>query len=60
MIGKMPLPQVFMEHPDGTPLDIDTDYFGNSMNLKNVMPGPFQKISPGINKFTVWIHPGSK
>ena len=54
MIGKTPLPQVFMENPDGTPLDITTDYFGSSIDPKKVMPGPFQKISPGINKFTVW------
>jgi hypothetical protein len=58
MIGKMPLPQVFMENPDGTPLDITTDYFGNSIDPKNAMPGPFQKISPGINKFAVWPNPG--
>lgn len=54
MIGKMPLPQVFMENPDGIPLDITTDYFGNPIDPKKVMPGPFQKISAGINKFTVW------
>jgi hypothetical protein len=60
MIGKMPLPKVFMENQDGTPLDITTDYFGNSIDPKNVMPGPFQKISSGINKFTLWPNPGIK
>ena len=60
MIGKMPLPKVFMENQDGTPLDITTDYFGNSIDPKNVMPGPFQKISSGINKFTVWPNPRIK
>jgi hypothetical protein len=34
--GKMPLPQVFMENSDGTPLDITTDYFGNSIDPNNV------------------------
>ena len=58
MIGKTPLPQVFMENPDGSPLDITTDYFGISIDPKKVMPGPFQKISTGINKFTVWPKPG--
>jgi hypothetical protein len=58
MIGKIPLPQMFMENPDGTPLDIITDYFGNPIDPKKVMPGPFQKIIPGINKFTVWPNPG--
>ena len=60
MIGKIPLPKVFMENQDGTPLDITTDYFGNSIDPKNVMPGPFQKISSGINKFTVWPNPHIK
>lgn len=35
-IGKMPLPQVFMENSDGTPLDFTTDYFGNSIDPNNV------------------------
>lgn len=58
MIGKMPLPQVFMEHPDGTPLDITTDYFGYPIDPNNVQPGPFQKILQGINQKTVWPNPG--
>ena len=58
MTGKIPLPWVFMENPDGTPLVIATDYFGNPVDPVNVMPGPFQKITSGINKFTVWPNPG--
>jgi hypothetical protein len=54
MAGKMPLPQVFMKNPDGTPLDISTDYFGNSIDPEKVMPGPFQQIHKGRNKFEVW------
>ena len=60
MTGKMPLPQMFMENPDGTPLDITTDYLGNPIDLKNVLPGPFQKISSGFNQFSVWPNPGFK
>jgi hypothetical protein len=54
MVGQMPLPHVFMENPDGTPLNITIDYFGNETDQKKVMPGPFQKISAGANKFSVW------
>jgi alpha-N-arabinofuranosidase len=54
MMGKIPLPQVFMEHPDGIPLDITTDYFGNPIDPENVKPGPFQNISPGFNKINIW------
>jgi hypothetical protein len=32
-------------------LDITTDYFGNVIDTKRVMPGPFHKISEGFNKF---------
>jgi parallel beta-helix repeat protein len=60
MIGKMPLPQVFMENPDGTALDVTTDYFGNAIDPKNIKPGPFQEITAGANKFTVWPHHGRK
>lgn len=54
MIGKMPLPQVFMENQDGSPLVISTDYLGNPIDPENVKPGPFQMISPGFNKVNVW------
>ncbi|MCP4313414.1 MAG: hypothetical protein GY790_19325 [Bacteroidetes bacterium] len=57
MIGKTPLPRVFMENPDGSPLDITSDYFGNAINPENVKPGPFQNIAGGTNKFPVWPHP---
>lgn len=60
MIGKMPLPQVFMENQDGTALDVTTDYFGNAIDPKNIKPGPFQEITAGANKFTIWPHHGRK
>ena len=53
-IGELPVPEMSMENPDGTPLDIIYDYFGNSIGTKNVMPGPFQNINQGTNVFEVW------
>ena len=54
LIGKVPLAEMFMEHPDGTPLDVTADYFGKPIDPARVVPGPFQKIRPGENRFRVW------
>jgi hypothetical protein len=53
-VGKLPLAEMFMEHPDGTPLDLTTDFYGKSINADQVKPGPFQSIQPGENRFEVW------
>jgi hypothetical protein len=53
-IGKLPVPKMAMENPDGTPLNITTDYLGNSVNKAKVMPGPFQDIKSNGNQFIVW------
>ena len=53
-IGILPVPKMAMEHPDGTPLDITTDYSGNSIDPDHVKPGPFQQIQKGENVFEVW------
>ncbi|MCA1758275.1 MAG: right-handed parallel beta-helix repeat-containing protein, partial [Bacteroidales bacterium] len=53
-IGELPVPKMAMKKPDGTPLDITTDYFGISIDPKNVMPGPFQTIKSKANVFEVW------
>ena len=51
LIGKVPLAEMFMEHPDGAPLDITTDYFGKAIDPAKVKPGPFQSIKAGENGF---------
>lgn len=53
-IGKLPVPKMAMKKPDGTPLDINTDYFGNPIVTANVMPGPFQNMKSEANVFEVW------
>jgi len=53
-MGKVPLANMFMEHPDGKPLDITSDYYGKRIVPANVMPGPFQNIRKGENRFTIW------
>jgi len=53
-IGKIPLAEMYMEHPDGSPLDISSDYFGRAIAPEHVKPGPFQNIRAGKNEFVVW------
>jgi hypothetical protein len=54
MIGKVPLADMPMEHPDGKPLDITTDYFGRSIVPARVLAGPFQDLREGENSFALW------
>ena len=42
------------EHPDGSPLKIDKDYFGKDRNPDNPSAGPFEKPWGGNLRFLVW------
>lgn len=41
------------ENPDGTPLSIDTDYFGNE-RADVPLPGPMENLKCGHNRIAVW------
>jgi hypothetical protein len=41
-LGKAVVPGQGYENPDGTPITIDSDYFGNKRSKKNPVPGPFE------------------
>jgi hypothetical protein len=43
ILGKAIIPDQGFENRDGTPLVIDTDFYGNKRNLKNPTAGPFEK-----------------
>ena len=53
MLGKATIPNVAFEHPDGTPLRIDTDYFGKKRGT-NPVPGPFETVGAGDRNLIVW------
>jgi alpha-N-arabinofuranosidase len=53
-LGKAALPDQAYELPDGSPLKIDTDYFGNPRNAANPFPGPFEIHEGGKLKLKVW------
>ena len=52
-LGKAKLPKQSYEHPDGTPIILDTDYFGR-IRSKNPAPGPFEQIKDSEMRWKVW------
>ena len=58
-LGKAELPRQPFEQPDGTPLAIDTDYFGN-LRTDRPLPGPFESLRRGRNSITVWRETGNR
>jgi alpha-N-arabinofuranosidase len=43
-LGKTRVPGQEFDNPDGTPIAIDTDYFGNVRDLNSPFPGPFELL----------------
>jgi len=54
LLGKARIPQLGYENPDGSPLKLDTDYFGKSRNTTNPTPGPFENPGTGAESINVW------
>ncbi len=46
-LGKAAVPDLPYVNPDGTPLRVDTDYFGKPRNPANPAPGPFESTGAG-------------
>lgn len=53
LLGRTTVSDQLFDQPDGTPLQIDTDYFGNPRNPKRPMPGPFERQADQ-RMFKVW------
>ncbi len=53
LLGRAIIPNVPFEQPDGTPICINTDYFGKSRNASNPAPGPFENPGQGALKLKV-------
>jgi hypothetical protein len=54
LLGKAKMPEQLFENVDGSPLQIDTDYFGNNRKQENPVAGPFENIGVGSQKLKVW------
>lgn len=47
LLGKAKVSGCAYENPDGSPLKIDSDYFGKKRDAKNPFPGPFETALKG-------------
>jgi len=54
ILSKAVIPDLHYVNPDGSPVIIDTDYFGNQRNVENPSPGPFEITKGGKQSFQVW------
>jgi len=53
-LGKARISGVGYENPDGSPLKIDSDYFGKPRNPANPVAGPFANLQSDIQEIKVW------
>jgi alpha-L-arabinofuranosidase len=53
LLGRARVPDAPYEHPDGSPIRVDRDYFGNPRNEQNPVPGPFE-LPPGKVLLKIW------
>lgn len=52
LLGTAKIPKLPYENADGTPLAVDTDYFGKKRDATNPFPGPFE--TPVSGEIKVW------
>ncbi len=53
-LGLARIPQLPYENSDGSPLSVDTDYFGRRRSAETPTPGPFEVPRAGERKLKVW------
>ncbi len=54
LLGKAMVPKLAYENPDGSPLTIDTDYFGAKRSATSPTAGPFENPGQGDLRIKVW------
>jgi alpha-N-arabinofuranosidase len=54
LLGKAKIPGLLYENADGSPIKIDSDYFGMKRNLLKPTPGPIEGIEERKTAFKVW------
>ena len=57
LLGKAKVPNLPYENADGSPIRIDTDYFGAKRDASNPFPGPFEVKESGSRTVKVWPKP---
>ncbi|HNY29177.1 MAG TPA: right-handed parallel beta-helix repeat-containing protein, partial [Candidatus Sumerlaeota bacterium] len=53
-LGKAAIPNLPYENADGSPVRLDTDFFGKKRNENNPFPGPFERPDGGKQVLKVW------
>ena len=54
LLGKAKISGVCYENANGSPLKVDTDYFGRRRSKTRPTPGPFENPGEGALKLKVW------
>ena len=54
LLGKAIVPEQGFENRDGSPLLIDSDFFGKKRDPKNPTAGPFEQLQKGKLSIKVW------
>jgi len=54
LLGRVVIPNLPFENPDGSPVVIDRDYFGRPRDAANLSPGPFEIAAGGVQRYKVW------
>ncbi|MBI5819941.1 MAG: DUF1565 domain-containing protein [Verrucomicrobia bacterium] len=54
LLGKAKISGVRYENPNGSPLKVDTDYFGKQRSKATPTAGPFETLDAGSLKLKVW------
>jgi alpha-N-arabinofuranosidase len=54
LLGKTQIAGLPYENADGSPLTVDTDYFGKKRHKTNPTPGPFERPGTGQLALKVW------
>jgi alpha-N-arabinofuranosidase len=54
LLGKAEVSGCAYENPDGSPLRVNTDYFGGKRSASNPFPGPFENLAAGRQQIKVW------
>ncbi len=53
-LGKAKVPDCAYENPDGSPLKIDSDYWGRPRSQTHPTPGPFEHPGTGPQRLKIW------
>ena len=54
LLGKARVPGLPYLNPDGSPITVDTDYFGKKRDRQNPTAGPFENPGKGKVRLKVW------